>query len=259
MQEEIYTLDAKPNGMVAVHKGTNQIIDLPRPVYRNKQLLESELCRSNIKNYDIGFMLDGKYLPISDFQEIMTGVYQSFVDDTIVNVIPIHRDQLIRCGYFSFMGDPEEKVPSYKEGIEINKVIFRAMKEATCYMLRTGKFKSGIRDTSITYMDDDKIAPFKYSGFDNTCAFRIMRGFELIKVNEIRKSCGEFVFPFIGKFDKFKNIYFCFSKDKHEFYQAYYKDYMNDIIDNILQYLEIHYPELKPTIINLRINYEISL
>lgn len=261
MKEEIYTLDGKQNGMIAMYKGTSNMIRIPKPCYRNKLLLESELHRFNFSNrdFDIGFLLDGKYIPITKFQEITPGIYQAFINETIVNVIPIKREQIIKCGYFSFVGDPEEKITNHKEGIKINKKVYRALREATSYMVRTGEFSHSEQDNSITYMADINIAPLKYINSSDTCTFRLLRGFELVKINEIRKACGEYVIPFIGKLDKFKNIYFCFTKDKHEFANDYYDNHMQYIIDTMMNYLETNYPELNPNIINLDIKHQIIL
>jgi hypothetical protein len=260
MQEEVYTLDGKTNGMMATYKGTNNIIELPKHAYRNKQLLESELYRSNIKRYDIWIKIDNNYYPLSIFQEITPGIYQAFTGNMIKSVIPINSEYLIKSGYFSFLGDPEERINNYKDGIEINKKVFRAIREATSYMYRCAKFKQIEQDKNIAYMgDNDKIAPFKHTVYDSSLNFRIMRTFEFIRVNEVRKSCNDHLIPFYGKFDKFKNVYFCFCRDKHEFKNEYYEDSISDILNEILNYINTNYPELEAKIIDLPIKYQIML
>lgn len=272
MQEEIYTLDGKNYALVPIKKLLNEEKDYTknciffpddkRHRYRNEELLRSDLYRLNIKDYDIGVDLDGFIYPLSSFQEVQKGMYQAFLDDFIITVIPINHEKVVKCGYISFTDTPAEKISNFEEGANINKTVYRALKNCTCMMLRSGIFKDSERDESMTFMrSDTHIAPLKYTEFESTLSLRIMRGFELVKINEIRKSCNEFVFPFNIDLDKYKNIYFCFSCDRHEhdIQTNYYSMKSNKILNQILEYMEENYPELKASINYMNIRYQIIL
>ena len=82
-----------------------------------------------------------------------------------------------------------------------------------------------------------------------------MRGFELVRINKFRKELEFKVFPFDNNVDKYKNIYFAFSKDYDENISekiSYNK--INNILNNLKKDLNIYYPYLLADykIINVR-------
>ena len=252
MYEEIYTLDNTTSGIVAVKPGTDEIIKLDnncndKSMFRNKNLLEAALRRSNINNYDLGFILDGNFIPYSKVQQINYDLFQVFIDDKIVDIIPTFRDKVFKAGYFSFTDDPNGRL-DYKEGRELNKALHNIVKTSAAYLLKNGTFKNSCVDASLTNITSG-ISPMKYEVYNNTTTMRIMRGFELVKVNESRKYFGEKVLPFMSDKDKYKNIYFCFTRDINEFKNdKEYQETADDIIVNMLSYIQTYYAEFNPKI-----------
>lgn len=266
MKEEIYTLDGTECAVIPIKK---IILDgkkyyLKHQIgkkYRNARLLSIEMDNIGIRNYDIGFDLNGEIYPISIFQETQKGIYQSFSDDDIITVIPTTHEEVIRCGYILFTDNPYEKLSNCKEGSEINKMVYKTMRDCTTYFLRSGYFDSTIKDSSMVYLSSANIAPFKYNFGDSTLSFRYMRWFELTKINQIRKTCNDFVLPFSTEVDKYKTIYYCFTKDKHEHCidnEKYNKD-IDNTLSNIISYISSKYPNLKSSILDIPIWKPINL
>lgn len=262
MQEEIYTLDGTNCSFVTIQKAPGGVyVRYPFDnKYRNEGLLRLDTTRMGINDYEIGVDINGEIYPLSIFQEIQPGIYQAFIDDTIVSIIPTVHERVMKCGYFSFTDTPFERITDYKEGSEINKRVYIALREANSYLFKCGYYKSCCRDSSLVYMNiNTNIAPLKYTTMDNV-SLRIMRGFELIKINELRKSCNEYVFPFNGKIDKYKSIYYCFTKDKHDHTsdkEQYETIESFEIL--IMEYLKENYPELNPKIINVPVKFLINV
>lgn len=262
MYEEIYVLDNGTAGIVAVKPGTNELIKLGKyknqVMFRNKNLLEAELFRSNIKSYELAFILDGNIVPFSKVQQISYDLYQTFIDENVVEIVPTFRDKVFKAGYFSFTEDTETKM-SYNEGRELNKVLYSAVKTAAAHLFKEGVFKSSSIDTSLCNSASN-IGPMKYEVYNNTTTLRIMRGFELVKINEFRKSLDDKVLPFIGNKDKYKNIYFCFSRDENEHVDMRkYHETANEIIKLMLDYIEKYHMDLNPHINMVNFYYQIQL
>ena len=213
MYEELYILDNNVSGIGAFKPGTDEIIKL-RPfngIFRNKNLLDAELYRSKITNYDLGFILDGNFVPYSKVQQIDYDLYQTFIDGEVIDIIPTYRDRVFKAGYFSFTEDPNVRITDYVEGREINKKLYAATRSSAAHLLKNGTFRSSCIDESLSKIsfNNINISPMKYRVYENTTTLRLMRGFELVKVNEFRKYIEEKALPFLADKDKYKNIYFC--------------------------------------------------
>lgn len=263
MYEEIYILDGATSGIVAVKPGSDKIINLDNncndtSMFRNKNLLETSLHRSKINKYDLGFILDDNFIPYSKVQQISYDVFQAIIDDNIVDIIPTFREKILKAGYFSFTEDPNSRL-DYKEGRELNKTLYNIVKTSAAYLLKNGTFKNSCVDASFTNVVSG-ISPMKYEIYDNTTTMRIMRGFELVKVNEYRKYLGERVLPFMNDKDKYKNIYFCFTRDINEFKNdKEYQEIADDIIVNMLSYIQTYYAEFEPKINMVNFYHSIQL
>jgi hypothetical protein len=110
------------------------------------------------------------------------------------------------------------------------------------------------------YNNSTNITPMKYEVYDNTTTMRIMRGFELVKINEFRKSLGERVLPFMNNKDKYKNIYFCFSRDENEFkYDKKYHETAEKVLENMINYIELNHSDLNPHINMVNFYHQIQL
>lgn len=253
MKADIQVLDCNPNGIVAVESGTTNPIKLGKRkelcYFRNKELLDAALYREDIREFDYCFYIEGfGFISYDKFRKVSYDLYQGIVGDTILEIVPTTREKMYICGYFSFTDTPKEKILDYKEGKELNNVVFESVKDSMAYLFRAGMFKSVSRDFSM-YVGENNITPLKYTVPDTTMNLRLMRGFELVKINEYRKKIGDKVLPFIGENDKYKNIYFCFSRDENEFKgDKMYYDNANLIIDEARDFLEMNYPELEPKI-----------
>lgn len=265
MEEKIFILDTNNSGFVAVKPGTTEIINFNRGYYlfRNKILLESCIERENVKDYEIYFYLDNEdekigLVPYDSCQKVGE-YYQYFHNDSIVSIVPTTREKVFKCGYISFGEDPTERITDYMEGKNINKDLYLKVKEACAYLLRSGKFKYSIKDDDML-PSDNSISPFKYGVYNYALNIRIMRGFELVKINEFRKRCMENALPFKGELDKYKNIYFCFCKDENEFKQfKIYNEIADDILKEIISYIEIHYPDTPVSLDNINFYYPVNL
>jgi len=253
MKTDIQVLDCNPNGILAVEPGTTNPIKLGKRkelcYFRNKELLDAALEREKIKEFDYSFYTENfGFISYNKFRKVAYDLYQGIVDDTILEIVPTTREKMYLCGYFSFTDSPKEKILDYKEGKELNTVVFEAVKDATAYIFRSGLFKSVNRDFSM-YQGESNITPIKYTVYGSTMNLRLMRGFELVRINEYRKKVGDKVLPFLGENDKYKNIYFCFSRDENEFKgDKMYYDNANNIINIMKDFLIQNYPELNPKI-----------
>lgn len=261
MYEEIYVLDNTTSGIVALKPGTDEVIKLGKyknqVMFRNKHLLETALYRSNIKDYEIGFMLDGNIIPYSKVQQISYDLYQTFIDNQIVEIVPTFREKLFMAGYFSFTDDTETRM-NYEDGRKLNKVLYYAVKSAAAHLFKEGYFKTSSIDNSLC--NNYVVEPIKYQVYNNTTTLRIMRGFELVKINEFRKSLEEKVLPFIGDKDKYKNIYFCFSMDENEFINIKkYHETADEVVRLMMEYLEKNHSDLVPHINMVNFHYQIQL
>jgi hypothetical protein len=265
MNSDIYVLDCKPSGIVAVKPGTQEIIHLGNykelTVFRNKALLDAALERAGVKEYEYGFKLeDIGFVPYSKAQQISYDYYQTFTEDTIIDIVPTVREKMFMCGYFSFTDNPQERIEDWHEGSEVNIIFHTAVKEACAHLLKSGQFKASYRDYSMYDHGDKPITPIKYDVFNYTLNLRIMRGFELVKINESRSSMKENVLPFICKNDKYKNIYFCFSRDENEFKgDVMYRKKAEEILNKIEGYLLEKHPDLKPSVELVKPCYPIKL
>ena len=253
MKSDIQVLDCNPNGIVATEPGTTNPIKFGKAkelcYFRNKELLDAALYRENIKEYDCYFYIENfGFVNYDKFRKVSYDLYQGIVGDTILEIVPTTREKMYLCGYFSFTDSPKEKILDYKEGKELNNVVFETVKESMAYLFRSGTFKSVSRDFSM-YVGLNNITPLKYTVPGSTMNLRLMRGFELVKINEYRKKIGDKVLPFIGDNDKYKNIYFCFSRDENEFKgDKMYYDNANIIIGEAKSFLETNYSDLEPKI-----------
>ena len=250
--QEIFTLDSTTSGIVAINPETDEIIEFgkqkERKMYTNIHLLETELFRNGIKDYKIGFLLDGNLIPYSKVQQISYNAYQTFIDGNVIDIVPTFKEKVYKTGYFSFTDDPNTKL-DYKEGKEINKQLYGIVKSAATHLLKIGIFKTSCIDSVLCSIAPN-IGPMKYEVYDNTTTLRIMRGFELVKINEYRKSLGQKVLPFMSDKDKYKNIYFCFSRDENEFKgDKKYHETADDIIKEMWNYIDwYHGEDLNPQI-----------
>ena len=266
MKEEIYTLDGTECAVVPIEKVIQNgkkyyLRHSVEKKYRNSRLLKVEMDMLGIKNYDIGFDLNGDIYSISMFQETQKGLYQGFINDDIITVIPTIHEEVVKCGYILFYDNPYEKINNCKDGSEINKTVYKVMRECSTDLLRSGFFESTIKDTSMVYLSSINIAPFKYNYSDSTLSLRYMRWFELQKINVIRKNCNDFVLPFSTEVDKYKTIYYCFTKDKHE-HCVEQEKYINDInntLKTIISFISNKYPELTPNILDIPVWRPINL
>ena len=262
MYGDMYILDGKGSGIVAIKPGTDEIIKMGKfkeySSFCNKNLLETELYRSDVMDYELGFMLDGKLIPYSKAQQIQYDLYQAVVDGELVDIVPTFKEKIYKCGYFSFTEDYITRM-NYKEGREINKKLYSAVKNTAAYLLRNGVFKSSGIDASLCSIAPN-IGPMKYEIFTDTTTLRIMRGFELVKINENRKIMNKNVLPFNSDKDKYKNIYFCFSRDENEFKgDKKYHEVAEDIIGSMIEYLERNYEELIPVVNMVNFYHPIQL
>ena len=272
MEQKMYFLEGDC-GIVAINPETNQVIEMGNykelTSFKNMELLKASLEREKIKNYKIGFIISDDKLDepmFIDYSEVIKKkyysgcYYQAISDNNIIEIVPIVREKMFKCGYISFTDNPQERIVSYQEGKELNNRLYNMVKEAASYLLRCGVIKSCEKDESICPIDSENLSPFKYSLYGTTTTFRIMRGFELIKINENRKACGNKVLPFKANFDKYKNIYFCFCRDENEFKgDKVYHNIAEDIEKKIMDYLVKNYPDMNPTISFNDLYYPIKL
>lgn len=241
-----FYLDGITSGIVIINSETGEIVS--SKMYTNMQLLEADMYRKGVKNYKLGFLLKGKVIPYYKIQDVNNHYhYQTFIDNDIVDIFPTIKEKVYKAGYFSFTDDPDSKL-DYKTGKEINKDLYAIVKTAASYLLKSGEFKTSGIDGVLCNIAPN-IGPMKYQVYDNTTTLRIMRGFELVKINESRKNAGQKVLPFLGDKDKYKNIYFCFSKDENEFPgDKKYHETADNIIKMMFDYIDWYHEDLNPQI-----------
>jgi hypothetical protein len=254
MKEEIFVLDCKPNGIVAVKPDTDEIIKFGKfkeyYVFRNKHLLEVELYKSGIFDYDLGFILEGKFIPYKKVQQIAYDMYQFIDGETIVSIIPTTREILFRCGYFAFYEDPTERINDQLEGWAANRKVYSIVKEAAAQLFKAGVFKSTTMDPS--FYPYGGIYPFKYATYESSLNIRIMRVMDIIKINEYRRNCNEIALPFKPEMDKYKNIYFCFSRDESDYNKKACYELSKDITDYMLEFIKTNYPEIEVKVLDTK-------
>ena len=205
MKNDDYYLDGKENGIIAIDPSTgNPIKGLGgKYVYENKHILLSYLEKTHVKNYELVFILKGQIIPYSKVMENLES-YQCFLDDTVVNIFPQVENKLVACGYFSFDDNPTELIQDFETGLNVNYNNYSMVLNAISHMIRSGK---------LLKRENDIYGKYCYRIPGTTIALRVLKCNYLVKENEFRREAEVKVLPFDKNMDRFKNVYWYFSKD----------------------------------------------
>ena len=254
MKEKEFYLDGEENGFLGLDQDNN-IISISNKymnqiLYKNLDLLKASFERNRITNYRIYVVLNLNHddqmmislnhllQPSPDYYE-----YIDIENNEYYTICLENPKEVLTCyGYFTFTDNPDERIQDYNTGVEQNNIFYNALMDA----ISTETRKGSIMNTSIdqthvmaTYIEKRRI-------YGSSLNLRIMKGYELVRINKFRREFEFKVFPF-KNVDKYKNIYFAFSKYNNEklpdkiFYDKSY-----EILNNVRDYLKDKYPELNP-------------
>ena len=255
MKELDFLLDGKENGLVAINEDGNimSIGDYHyrsgEKLFKNIELMKALIEREGITSYDVAVVLDYKketqkiipseklLKPSPDYYE-----YLDLGNDEIYTIcLDIPKETLIYSGYFTFTENPNERITDYDEGKAISEKCYNALLECLALEQRRGH----ISKSEVDHMHSVATFLTKRRIYNSTLSLRIMRGFELVRVNRFRKELEFKVFPFDNNVDKYKNIYFAFSKNNDEnISDKIYFGSMYKILNNIKETLQTQYPDL---------------
>ena len=261
MKELEFYLDGKENGLVVLNKD-GDILSLGRyhqVLFKNIDLLKATTEREKVFDYDVAIILnykkkDQRIIPNGKLLKPCPDYYEYIDlenDESIIISTDNPKELLIRSGYFTFTENPNERITDYDEGKQISEECYRAL--VNCIALE--QRKGNISKSDVDHIHSVATFITKRRIYETTLNLRIMRGFELVRINKFRKELEFKVFPFDNNVDKYKNIYFAFSKDYDENISekiSYNK--INNILNNLKKDLNIYYPYLLADykIINVR-------
>ena len=255
MKELEYYLDGEQNGFVALNENGKIIsfkfANIRQELFKSIELLLGAIERKieSIK-YNIAVALgyktnNQKIISLSDLLKPIPDLYEYFDfknDEVIMICVEPTNEKMIGSGYITFTDSPNERITDVSEGIEISKKCYKALLNVLAKEQRKGNmckietdYKHG---AAVPYLTKRRI-------HRSTLNIRVMRGFELVKVNQFRKEFDLKAFPFDKNVDKYKNIYFVFSRDREEHMSdKVYRNIMRETLDNIKESLKIQYPDL---------------
>ena len=252
MKELDYLLDAKENGLVALNPEDGTIMSIGRyhqTLFKSIELMKALLERERITSYDVAVLLNYKkkdqmiipseklLKPSPDYYE-----YLDLEKGEIHTIcLDVQKETLICSGYFTFTRNPNERITDYEEGKAISEQCYNALLECIALEHRRGnisKSEVDLMHSVATFLTKRRI-------YDSTLNLRIMRGFELVRINKFRKELDFKVFPFDNNVDKYKNIYFAFSKNTDEnLSDRMYSGILLGVLKNIKENLQTQYPDL---------------
>lgn len=251
MKELDFLLDGKENGLVAINEDGNimSIGYYHQKLFKSIELMKALIEREGITSYDVAVVLDYKketqkiipseklLKPSPDYYE-----YLDLGNDEVYTIcLDIPKETLIYSGYFTFTENPNERITDYDEGKAISEKCYNALLECLALEQRRGH----ISKSEVDHMHSVATFLTKRRIYNSTLSLRIMRGFELVRVNKFRKELEFKVFPFDNNVDKYKNIYFAFSKNTEErLNNKAYNESTKCILNNIKEELNKQYPDL---------------
>ena len=129
----------------------------------------------------------------------------------------------------------------YEEGKAISEKCYNALLDCLALEQKEGKISKSEVDqlhSTTTFLTKRRV-------YNSTLTLRIMRGFELVRVNKFRKELEFKVFPFDNNVDKYKNVYFAFSKNNDEkLNDKVYFGTLYSTLNSIKSKLQTQYPDL---------------
>ena len=264
MKELEFYLDGETNGIVALNEN-EEIISFGKGIVKQSlfkyiDLLKAAIEREKITKYDIAFILNYKkkdqvIIPASKCLKPSPDYYEYFDLEndtvTIICIDNVSAEKIICCGYFTFTDTPNDRITDSEEGKKLSNYCHKAVLECLALEQRKGN----ISKSEVDHFHSSEVFLTKRRIYGSNISLRVMRGFELVKINQFRKNLEFKVFPFDNNIDKYKNIYFVFTKNNDEnlpdkvIYAIMYQ-----MLDKITKDLKDLYPDLLPQnrIINTR-------
>lgn len=248
MKENEINLNGTTSGIVALDQNGSIIkfgnYKKKLSLFKNILLLEAAIERESKNIYELGICIDGNIIPMSKVIK-ESDYYEYFVNENEVSYIyPEIKDKIIMCGYFNFGNSPCERTKDKEAGKEFSKNIYTATEKNLCYQQRKGLLKTAHHVHGHLFNIHGKL--LTKTTYGNTLVLRIMKPYDLLQVNNMRRECEFRVLPFKKENDNYKNLYFCFSRDIYEFPgDKKYYDAAYNILDEMIEYFDTVYPELE--------------
>ena len=223
MKIKDFILDGINNGIVATND-QGEILSFGKWQYKQElfksvSLLKAKIEKEKIVNYTIGVVINYKQKdqevipeykllkPNPDYYE-----YMDFINDQVYDIyLDVPKEKILAAGYFTFTDSPTEKIMDVEEGIKISKMCYGELLKAVALEQRRGS----ISKSEIDHINSS-VFLLKRRVYESTVSLRLMRRFELVKINEYRKSIQIRSFPYNNNMDKYKTVYFVYTIDSNE-------------------------------------------
>lgn len=252
MKELDFLLDGKENGLVILNKEDGNIMTIGRyhqTLFKSIELMKATIEREKVTSYDVAVVLNYKsknQIIIPSEKLLKPSIdYYEYIDlnnDQFYTIcLDVPKETIICSGYFTFTENPNERITNYEEGKIISEKCYNALLESIALEQKKGN----VAKSEVDHMHSVATFLTKRRIYNSTLSLRIMRGFELVRINKYRKDIEFKVFPFDNNVDKYKNIYFVFSKNNDEnISDKIYFGSMYKILNNIKETLQTQYPDL---------------